>query len=208
MDIYTLIKDYGDFFYLIILFWTFLEGETIVLFAGVAANKGLINLWTLIACAWTGSFLGDQLYFAIGRRWGTKMLARRPKMKKKVDSALGMVKRYSTWFILSFRFIYGVRNIASFALGMSGISWARFAILNFISAGLWAISFAGGGYLAGAALERILGDLAFEFTLLALGVFVLISLGIWGKNKMAQKKRIKEFNQLREETKTDISPSE
>ncbi len=177
MQVFDLIRDYGDLFYLLVTVWTFLEGETIVLFAGVASREGLLDLGTLIACAWGGSFLGDQLYFAIGRRYGASLLRRTPRLRAGVDKALSLFERYSTGFILTFRFVYGVRNVSSFAMGMSGITWARFAALNFVAAGLWAVSFAGGGYLAGAALQHLLGPLATGVGLGLLAALILVTLG-------------------------------
>jgi membrane protein DedA with SNARE-associated domain len=177
MQVFDLIREYGDLFYVLVTAWTFLEGETIVLFAGVASREGLLDLGTLIACAWGGSFLGDQLYFTIGRRYGQRLLGRFPVMRPGVEKALGLFERHSTAFVLSFRFVYGVRNVSSFAMGMSGIARARFAALNFVAAGVWAVSFAGGGYLAGAALQHLLGPIATTVGLGLLAALILASLG-------------------------------
>jgi membrane protein DedA with SNARE-associated domain len=174
MEVTQLIAEYGEWFYLVTLVWTFLEGETFVLFAGLAAKHGAIRLDLLILCAWTGSFLGDQFYFAIGRLYGTRLLARFPRWKPGVDQALGWLKRYDTAFVLSYRFIYGVRNFSSFALGISPVSWRRFLVLNFIAAGVWAVIFSLVGYVAGAALEKALGDLHFGIGVALLVVFVVI----------------------------------
>ena len=171
MTISEAISRYGDLYYAMIFAWTFLEGESIVLLSGVFARDGALDLTTLIAVAWAGSFLGDQLYFLIGRRWGRRVLGRFPRWQPGVDAALGMLARHSTLFILSFRFVYGVRNFSSFAIGMSALAWSRFAILNFIAAGLWATTFAGAGYLAGRAFEAVLGDLATGFGLAMLVAF-------------------------------------
>jgi membrane protein DedA with SNARE-associated domain len=65
-------------------------------------------------------------------------------------------------------------KVSSFALGISGIDWRRFLVLNFTAAGLWAIAFIGAGYLFGQASEAMLGDLAEKFRLVALGVFVAV----------------------------------
>jgi membrane protein DedA with SNARE-associated domain len=174
VDILEVIKEYGNYYYAIVFAWTFLEGETFVIFSGVAAREGILELPILILCAWAGSFLGDQLYFLIGRRYGARLLVRFPRWKPGVDHALGLLKKYSTGFVLSFRFIYGVRNFSSFAMGMSGLSWARFAFLNFIAAGVWAACFGGAGYVAGIALQQVLGDLATGFGLLMLAGFLIV----------------------------------
>ena len=88
-----------------------------------------------------------------------------------------MLEKYSTAFILSFRFVYGIRNFSSFAMGMSSLSWRRFAVLNFIAAGIWAVCFAGAGYLAGMALQHVVGEAAGTLSLVLLGALVLFTIG-------------------------------
>jgi membrane protein DedA with SNARE-associated domain len=188
VDVNQLIADYGGWFYAITFLWTFLEGETFVIFAGAAAHQGLLNLHYLILAAWSGSFAGDQLYFFIGRKWGPRLLERFPKQRAPVDLALGFLRKYNTWFILSFRFIYGIRNVSSFAMGLSGLSWTRFLILNFIAAGVWACMFAGAGYLLGQMFEAVLGNLAEKFGMVMLGVFLLIITGVVIMHKRLQQR--------------------
>lgn len=171
IDIYHLIEQYREWFYVITFIWTFLEGETFVIFAGAAASQGLLHIYWLIVAAWIGSFCGDQLYFWIGRKYGHRLLKRFPKLQGGVNVALDMLHKYHVGFILSFRFIYGVRNFSSLAMGMSMISWPRFAALNFVAAGLWANAFCWGGYLLGVAFEAVLGDIAKDFGYIMLGIF-------------------------------------
>src|SRR4051812_11725987 len=97
-----------------------------------------------------------------------------PVWKPGVDHVLNLLKKYSTGFVFSFLFIYGVRYFSSFAMGMSGLAWSRFAMLNFIAAGVWADCFSGAGYLAGMALQHVLGDLATGFGLLMLAAFLIV----------------------------------
>jgi membrane protein DedA with SNARE-associated domain len=179
MDVPRLIHEHGSLFYLFTFAWTFVEGETFVLFAGFAAAQGLLSAPPLLLAAWLGSFAGDQCYFWIGRRFGLRLLSRRPLWSARVDSALGWVKRYDKWFILSFRFIYGVRNFSSFALGISGIDWRRFLIFNFTAAFLWAASFVGAGYFCGRAAERMLGELAEKVSIALLGIFIVVVIAVF-----------------------------
>jgi membrane protein DedA with SNARE-associated domain len=190
MDINQLIADNGACFYLIVLLWTFLEGETVVLFAGFAAAQGLVAPLLLLVAAWLGSFAGDQCYFWLGRRFGVRLLDRFPRLRHRVDAALGWLERYDTGFILSFRFIYGVRNVSSFALGLSAVGWNRFLWLNFAAAGLWAASFVVVGYFLGHAFRAVLGDLARSFSLVMLGVFAVIAAGVWLLHRRQRRRQV------------------
>jgi membrane protein DedA with SNARE-associated domain len=174
-----LVADYGLLIYAGIFIWTFFEGETFVIFMGMAAHLGLLDWTAVFMSAWIGSFCGDQCWFWIGRRWGGQLLVRYPKWRGGVETALDLLRRYDTWFILSFRFIYGVRNVASFAMGTSGVRPLRFAALNFIAAAVWALSFAGFGYVFGQALERLIGDIILAFGVTMLTMFALVFIGAY-----------------------------
>lgn len=155
MDWIDWLQSWGDWFYPLAFAWSFFEGETFVIFGGIAAHMGILNLELLIVTVWIGSFCGDQLWFYIGRRWGGRALARFPSAQARTDAVLTWLEKYGVWFILSFRFLYGVRNIASIALGTSKLPWPKFLVWNFMAAGIWAVSFAGAGYLLGEAAASV-----------------------------------------------------
>jgi membrane protein DedA with SNARE-associated domain len=174
MDFQRFILEHGTWSYLITFAWTFFEGETFVIFAGFAAAQGLLAWPLVVVAAWLGSFAGDQTYFWIGRHFGIRLLARQPLWRARVDRALAWLKRFDAGFILTFRFIYGIRNFSSFALGISQVHWRRFCILNFIAAGIWAAIFISVGYVGGHALGRVLGEMAERFSESMLIVFALL----------------------------------
>lgn len=185
----TILNDYGFLLYPLILVWTFIEGETVVILSGALASehKYNINVELLAVFAFAGSFAGDQLYYYIGRRYGTPLLNRWPTLGAKIDWAFQLVKTHPTLFILSFRFIYGVRNIAPFVIGISGVPRLRYMALNAVAALIWAHSFAWGGYFLGRVLEDWLGDNKWYM----LGCFVLIALAVGLYGYFGNKRRLK-----------------
>ena len=70
MELGELIARYG---YAAVFFGTLLEGETIVMLAGFAAQREHIDFWLAALCAFAGSLLSDQIYFYLGRRHGTAL---------------------------------------------------------------------------------------------------------------------------------------
>jgi membrane protein DedA with SNARE-associated domain len=188
IDINQLIIQHGAWIYPIVLVSTFLEGETIVLFAGFAAAQGLIDPLLLLLASGLGSFAGDQCVFWLGRRFGVRLLRRFPRCREGVATALHFLERYDSWFILSFRFIYGVRNFSSVALGLSGVRWNRFLFLNLAAAALWATCFVAAGYFLGHVFREVLGDIARSFSLVMLAVFLLIS-GVFALLHHVQRRR-------------------
>src|SRR5258705_12768842 len=49
-------------------------GEIAVILGGVAAWRGTVPLWAVIAAAVTGAIIGDSAGYLIGRRWGERLL--------------------------------------------------------------------------------------------------------------------------------------
>ena len=137
--------------------WAFFEGETFVLLAAAGHATGLVDPWFLMVSVWLGSFAGDQVWFGLGRRYGIRFVRRFPGAEKRLAAAIGFVEHYGDLFVLSFRFAYGIRNVASAACGMAGMSYVRFALLNFVAAGVWAGSSVAIGWVLAAWLgaERL-----------------------------------------------------
>jgi membrane protein DedA with SNARE-associated domain len=187
--IIQLIQEYG---YLIILVWTFIEGETIVIVAGFAAHLGLLELPWVIASAIAGSFSGDQLYYYIGRHWGPKIIARRLSWQESAQKAYRHLHRHQNFLILTFRFYYGLRNVTPFVIGSAHVSRLRFFILNLIGAIIWAISFASIGFFSGEAIELFIDDFK-QYEIYALGVLVLLALGIWLVTTIRHRRRARQL---------------
>jgi membrane protein DedA with SNARE-associated domain len=175
MSLEELIRDYG---YLAILIVTFLEGETIVILAGVAAHFGLLELPWVIVVALVGSFSGDQLFYYIGRHWGPKIIARRLSWQEAAQKVYKHLHRHQYWLILTFRFYYGLRNVTPFVIGSAHIPRLRFFVLNLIGAVVWAIVFAYAGYLLGEASTYFIEDFK-RYGLYLLAGLVALGVSVW-----------------------------
>lgn len=208
LEVQRYIAEYHEWFYLITLVWTFFEGESFVILAGAVAAKGLLDPFALIACAWLGSWLGDQCWFFIGRYFGKRLLGRFPEWQGGIDRIHGWIERWEVLFILSFRFIYGIRNFSSAALGISGIGTYRFLALNFVSAGVWSCSFVGGGYLFGQALEHLLGRWGAQIEAGVLGGVVAIAVFAWAINRFRRRRAAEMAKTTAEAIVVSVEPPE
>jgi membrane protein DedA with SNARE-associated domain len=151
-----LVADYG---YVAILIGTFFEGETILLVGAFAAHEGYLRIDLVVLIAFIGSCAGDQFWYMLGRRYGRARLMNRPFLADRVTRITRWLDRYPTLFILGFRFVYGIRNIAPVAIALSKIPPWRFYVLNVVAAALWAVTGGVAGYLFGAAVEAFIGHL-------------------------------------------------
>jgi membrane protein DedA with SNARE-associated domain len=184
----ALISDHG---YWVTFVGALLEGETILVLAGLAAERGYLHLPALIALGAVGGFAGDQIYFFIGRRAGSRLLARYPRFQPRARRVAAMIERYPELSVIGVRFLYGLRTVGPAAIGMSGIAWWHFALLNAIGATVWSVCWIGAGYLAGDAIEMLLGSLRHAERLLfaiAGGIAVVVSIYLrWRRRRGAER---------------------
>ncbi len=184
MQLAQIVQDYG---YLAVFLGTFLEGETIMILGGLAAHLGYLSLEWVIGCGFLGAFLGDQLYFFLGRRHGKPFIFNRPTWQLRADRVFAILERHQNLLILGFRFLYGLRTVTPVAIGMSNVAFARFLVLNFIGAAIWAIGIGLAGYFSGQALEAMLGNLK-RYELALMGGLIGIAVLIWLAYQYRQRK--------------------
>lgn len=180
------------FGYPAILVGTVFEGEIILILAGFAAHRGYFHLPLVIGIALLGTLIGDQFYFFLGRNRGRAVLAKHPRWNERVDRFSRLMHTYDTVILITFRFMYGLRTIAPFAIGLSNISTKKFVIFNVISAVIWATTIGSLGYLFGQVMEVVLEnvkryELAFMAVLLAIASAVFL-IRIYQNRKRGQSK--------------------
>ena len=172
-DTGELLSEYG---YFIILLWTFLEGETIVIIAGWMSHSVGLEPWLIALSAFCGSFASDQVMFSLGKYKGESVLKYFPRIARNVDKAARLFKKYDTALILGFR--YGVRNVTPILLGISGVSHKKFFLLNFIGASVWAVTFTYGGLYVGKAFMRIMHTVGHGIFYVLIGIIAVAGL-LW-----------------------------
>jgi membrane protein DedA with SNARE-associated domain len=168
-------EQWGALAYAAAALWAFFEGETFVLAAAaIGATLGGIDPWLLMLSVWAGSFAGDQTWYTLGRRFGPALLKRFPAAGRKAASAADLLERHGALFVLTYRFLYGIRNVAAAACGLSGMPRRRFMALNLAGAGIWASSFVAAGWFVGGLLgPETLGYLIASAGLLLLLMFII-----------------------------------
>lgn len=155
-DLPALVDSYG---YIAVAIGAFLEGETVLALAGLAAHRGYLELFPVIVIAAVAGFAGDQVYFFLGRRHGAALLARYPDAVARAARFDALLARWHAPLIIAIRFMYGFRIVGPVLLGMGRCEPWKFAFYNAIGAALWAPLVAGIGYAFGSAMEAALHDL-------------------------------------------------
>lgn len=133
-----LINQYRDYFYFIIFGWCILEGELALILAGILAHSGHVNLYLVIFIAGLGGFVGDQIYFYIGR-YNKKYIQKKLRsQRRKFAIAHLLLDKYGWPVIFVQRYLYGFRTVIPMSIGITRYSAAKFAFINLISAWAWA----------------------------------------------------------------------
>ena len=157
-------------------------GEVAVILGGVAASRGTVPLWAVIAAAAAGAIIGDSAGYLIGRRWGERLLAGtigrlpviRRHLSRHLDSARAYVRRRRGSAVFFGRFTAALRVLVPGLAGMSRVDYPVFLAYNVAGGALWGSGMAVLGYLAGASyqhVEKIAGRAG-------LGLLALIVIGL------------------------------
>lgn len=129
------LKEYG---YIVLFAWSILEGELGLIMAGIMSHTGDMFLPLALFVGAFGGFVGDQIYFYIGR-FNKKYIHNKIRSQRtKFALAHLLLKKYGWPIIFAQRYMYGMRTIIPMAIGLTKYSSRQFAIINFVSAIFWA----------------------------------------------------------------------
>jgi membrane protein DedA with SNARE-associated domain len=156
-----------------------LEGETALVAGGLLAHQRLLPFVGVALAGAAGSFCADQLFFQLGRRCRDDPRVRRRAGRPAFARVLALLERHPIGFILSCRFLYGLRTVSPIAIGTSGVPVRSFVILNTLAATGWAFVFTAIGYGFGHGIEFAFGRLrSIEHVAVAIGAIFAIMLVI------------------------------
>ena len=170
-----LLRLYGDEAYGLIFAFAASHSLLLTLFAGYAASSGALDINTLIAVVWAGSFIGDAIRFWIGRYFGNQWLSPFTRLHRTSQIVVQLVNRYYVWLIFFHRYPHGIRGVAGFAYGMSRLPWPTFMAFNFVAAGLWSGAILSAGHAFGQISEKLMTDAFSGLGLIMLIVFLVLS---------------------------------
>ena len=152
-----------------------LPSETAVIALGVAtAGSTDPRIALLVGCAALGAFLGDNLCYLIGRRFGPRVerrffsSARGARQRAWAERSLD---RYGTQLIIVCRFIPGGRTAVTLCCGLIGFPRRRYVPATAVAAVAWATYSFFIGRLGGKAFE----DNIWAGLLLSIGITLVIS---------------------------------
>jgi membrane protein DedA with SNARE-associated domain len=135
------------------------EGESVLVLSGIAAHRGYLDLSILFMVGSSAAILTDNLFFALGRTLGARLLVHFPRGAPSVGRVQAVLARFPRTAVFAMRFLYGTRTIGPALLGAGTLSWRRFVALDVLAAAVWCACWLTAGYVVGEALEQSLNTL-------------------------------------------------
>jgi membrane protein DedA with SNARE-associated domain len=132
-----------------------IEGEPFALAGGILAHRHWMSPYGAALASIGGACLIDQLWFHLSRYFRQSRIVRHMVERPAFKRSLELIERYPVWFILLFRFAYGLRAVAPVAIGASRVPTRLFVPLEILSSIVWGSLFTGLGYLLGPAFEAV-----------------------------------------------------
>ncbi|TAK61568.1 MAG: DedA family protein [Methylobacter sp.] len=147
------LKEYG---YVILFLWSILEGEMGLVMGGIMSHTGDMQYFMTIFVAGLGGFTGDQIYFYIGRFNKGYIQRKLHKQRRKFAIAHLLLKKYGWPIIFMQRYMYGLRTVIPMSIGITKYSAKKFALINLLSAWVWAVITVTPAYLYGEEILNLL----------------------------------------------------
>jgi len=161
-----------------------LPSETAIIALGVAtAGSADPRIAVLVACAAAGAFLGDNLSYLIGRRFGPAAERRffaNPKGRAARAWAERSLERFGVQLLIVCRFIPAGRTAVTLTCGLTRYPRRRFVAGTAAAAVIWALYAFFIGRLGGQAFE----DSPWAGFLIASGSTIVISVLIEGARRI------------------------
>jgi membrane protein DedA with SNARE-associated domain len=166
------IENYG---YPAVFVGCFFEGETVLVLAGFAAHLGYLSLPWVVGTAAAAGFCGDEVFFALGRRYGDELFQRFPLLRRGELRVRKLVARFGAYAAFGVRFLVGLRVVGPIVMGASRMSAWKYSPANALGAITWAIIFSIAGYVFGEAFTNTLKH-ARRFEEIAFAVIAVIGI--------------------------------
>src|ERR1700710_2269287 len=135
-------------------------GETAVVAGALLAPRHQMDIGTLIVVASAAAIIGDNVGFAIGRRFGRRLFLIPGPFERHRAAVLRygepFFARHGPKAVFLGRWIAGLRIASAWLAGMNRMRWPVFIFWNALGGIAWATSVALSIYLLGDVAEKII----------------------------------------------------
>ena len=133
------------------VFIPFITGDSLLFGSGlVAASTDGINIVILLIGTGVAAFLGDQVGFLLGRRYGRGYLERHggPRTRAAIVKTEAFYRKFGWWSVVIARFMPWARVFVPVVAGVGRMNYYRFLSSNLLGAVSWGVGLTLTGYYA------------------------------------------------------------
>jgi membrane protein DedA with SNARE-associated domain len=157
-----------------------IPGETAAVLGGVAASRGHVALFAVLAVVLLGAVIGDTVGYEVGRHVGTRILGWHvlERRRERIDAASDYLARRGGAAVFLGRWTAFFRAVMPALAGTARMPYRRFLTFNVAGGVLWGTTVVLLGYLAGASygrVEKLLG----RGTALVIAALVVAVVVVW-----------------------------
>lgn len=134
----------------------FVPGYGILFAAGFLIAARAMPLWPVLAAAWGGAVLGDQLSYVVGHYLGRRLLRKRRTMAEGVETALS---HQAPLLLLSYHYSPLFRPLLPCVAGMARLRRGTWLLFDSLGVVLWVAAVLTLGYTSHGALVGTSGAL-------------------------------------------------
>lgn len=183
----------AQFGYIALFFGSFLEGESFLIAAAFLAKRGYLRLDVVMLVAFAGAYLGDVALYYLGRNRGVGILWKFPQARRYYPKAKKLFNRFGIWAIFITRYLYGLRFASAAFLGLIKMRKREFLPFAFLSCLVWAAVMGGLGYVFGASLEALIGQIK-HYEKIIVALIIIGGLAFWVIRKIRSNKDTEEID--------------
>ena len=183
----------AQFGYIALFFGSFLEGESFLIAAAFLAKRGYLRLDVVMLVALAGAYLGDVALYYLGRTKGVGILWKFPQARRYYPKAKKLFNRFGIWAIFITRYLYGLRFASAAFLGLIKMKKREYLPFAFLSCLVWAVVMGGLGYVFGASLEALIGQIK-HYEKIIVALIIIGGLTFWVVRKIRSGKSAEEIN--------------
>ncbi len=150
----------------------------VLIVAGALARDGRLSFALLLAAALVASLGADLVWYALGRRYGNRVLKTLCRVSLSPDSCVrqteGIFERWGMASLVAAKFITGFSTVAPPLAGAMGAKLPSFLFYDALGTTLWA----GGGLLLGYLFHSAIDDILSFLEGLGTGALYLVATGL------------------------------
>ena len=182
-----------------------LPAAPLLVVSGALADLGSMRADVLLAAAVFACLIADNVWFALGRAHGRKILGTVCRLSVSPDTCVrqtdDLVRRHGAPLLLVAKFIPGVSAVAIPSSAASGLPYSRFVLFDVIGALAWSGAYLGAGMIFSREVNKLLDRMSVVGSW-SLAIFAGL-IGLYVLSKVLQRRRLRRLHRL-----VRISPDE